>query len=139
MDDPGVAEMMLQAIRAIAEAHPSSVAKTNMFGRTPLHLACMDLTFSRAQAAEYLIRHTPMITQLTDHTGSTALHYLMENQDASTVIPHSLLLNYLQADPQALERCNKSGFTPLDLYLQSSRSVPTRQSHFAVRRQMLGQ
>lgn len=118
MNDPVVAELLLDAVTAIVEANPVAASKPNTFGRTPLHLACMELTGPRAQAASYLIRHTPMTTIAIDCGGSTPLHFLLGNPIND--IPEALISQYLKADPSALERHNRCGLTPLDVFVKSA-------------------
>ncbi|KAL7579451.1 hypothetical protein ACA910_014112 [Epithemia clementina (nom. ined.)] len=119
VDDPMIGEMLLKAVAAIIKANTDAAITANMFGRTPLHLACIEINSYRSQAAEYLIEHMPMTTSVADHSGYTALHFLMDNHPSD--IPEKLIRRYLEADPEALTRRNMNGQTPLDIYHQSVR------------------
>mmetsp|Transcript_20861 Transcript_20861/g.45223 ORF Transcript_20861/g.45223 Transcript_20861/m.45223 type:complete len:235 (-) Transcript_20861:53-757(-) len=131
MNDPDIAEMLLQAVQSIVEANPAGVAKRNMFGRTPLHLACMELTVARAQAAEYMIQHTPMTTVIADNAGNTPLFFLLSNPPED--IPDSLIEALLKADPNALQRRNHSGKSAWD---EGNESLSKRM-HVILQRQAL--
>jgi len=111
-EDPGVTELLLNAVRAILQVNPSAASVPNIFGRTPLHLACMHITPARAKAAQVLLNSCPMTARLRDQQGRTPLHYLLMNE--SSVIPAELLMTLLESDPHALERCDAQGRTAID-------------------------
>jgi ankyrin repeat protein len=104
------------------EANPDAVCHANLFGRTPLHLACMELNNNsttapaRAQSAMLLLQPSAARTavRLEDHHGCTALHYLLTN--SSNSIPRELMQTILDLDACALERRNNHGQSPLDVF-----------------------
>jgi hypothetical protein len=135
VDPTGITTMLICAVEALLEANPDAACHANLFGRTPLHLACMELNNNsttapaRAQAAMLLLQqqqqqHTksqsslrarPPLVSIQDHHGCTALHYLLMNH--ANNIPRELLQTMLDLDAIALERKNTHGQSPLDVFV----------------------
>jgi len=129
-EDPVITGLLLDSVEAILRANPKAAVTSNMFGRTPLHLACMEqLTPARISAATYLVRHQPpMIASLRDQFGKTPFHYLIQARIVPTDdrrakhnmvgLVEILVRALLKADSKALERRDNQGQTVLDCIQQ---------------------
>jgi hypothetical protein len=107
--------MKFNAIQAIVKAHPSAASIPDAFGRTPLHLACMDVCSASDTAVLQLLLMVPTTTGsaassskaavsaawllLQDVEKRTPLHYLLARSNG--MIPLDALQVLLQACPEA--------------------------------------
>jgi hypothetical protein len=116
--------LMLAAIGSILKAYPAAASIPNMFGRTAMHLVCMDLSPARKEAALLLLEHSPQTVKEIDHFGRTPLHYVLDQQQNSITSNLSLELvrSILLHDPKALQQCDTSKETPYDLLLKQDLS-----------------
>jgi Ankyrin repeat len=113
-----IATLKLNAIRAILKAHPPAAAIQDAFGRTPLHLACMDVcTKSGIAVLELLIGENggnkSSACLLLDVEKRTPLHYLVSR--SINAIPMPALQVLLQACPEAVLVQDVVKETPMDI------------------------
>lgn len=125
--------MKLKAVAALLEAHRQALLIQDSFGRTPLHLACMDIRNGGAEAAMMIMDsvHDGAAACVPDTEGRTPLHYLVARNDivlqdnnsddgAMEIVNnnniHLELISKLVAFwPEALSRKDIVGETPLDV------------------------
>lgn len=75
-----VAQLLLEAVYALVEANPSIVCVSDSFGRTPLHLACMNVEQVSVQVVEILLEACPKVASVQDLSGSVPLDYLLAKE-----------------------------------------------------------
>jgi Ankyrin repeat len=114
----------LHAIQAILNAHPPAAAIQDAFGRTPLHLACMDITTSpsvKTGILELLMQgeHGKSACLLLDVEKRTPLHYLVA-RSINIIPPHALQL-LLKTCPEAVLVQDVVKETPMDIVTRRSR------------------
>ena len=107
-----IANMRLEAVRALVEANPSIVSTPDWIGQTPLHLACVHVECCQG-AAEILLDACPTAALIQDSSGKTPLHYLLLTADQT--VPLSLVEKFISVAPAALHMRDKRGRTPLDI------------------------
>lgn len=107
-----IAHLRLKAVRALVEVNPSIVSTPDCLGRTPLHLACINIEYCEG-AAEILLDACPMAGCIQDCSGKTPLHYLLlaENQE----VPPRLIQKFAFAAPNAVNIKDRRGRSPLDI------------------------
>jgi ankyrin repeat protein len=107
-----IANMRLQAVRALVEANPSIVSTPDCIGQTPLHLACVHVECCKG-AAEILLNACPTAACIQDSSGKTPLHYLLLSVDQD--VPICLIGKLISVAPDALHVRDKRGRTPLEI------------------------
>mmetsp|Transcript_19713 Transcript_19713/g.45883 ORF Transcript_19713/g.45883 Transcript_19713/m.45883 type:complete len:269 (+) Transcript_19713:59-865(+) len=118
-------QVQLEAVSALLGANPSAAYMPDAFGRTPLHLACMDIQWNRQAVArlaevgcEAPVGSCPLTHQ--DMEGRTPLHYLVgRNQH----IPIDLLEQMILVRPSLLEMRDLVSETPLDICLERKHEI----------------
>jgi hypothetical protein len=106
--------LKMAAIRALLEANRQAASLTDTFGRTPLHLACMDVTDGGAAAALEILSANPMAATVTDvNEQRTPLHFLVAR---NAHVPLDLLTALVQkCDTTIVQRRDICGESPLDI------------------------
>jgi len=106
-----IAQLRLKAVRALVKANPSIISTPDCFGRTPLHLACINVQYSKG-TAELLLDACPAASLIQDTSGKTPLHYLLtEGQH----VPSILIEEFVAAAPNTLTMADRKGRTPIDI------------------------
>jgi len=116
-------QVKLQAVQALLQVHPRAAAQGDSFGRTPLHLACMDASQCGIDCARLLIPalESTSLHQSSSSTvlcgkdveGRTPLHWLLLRHDN---VPLDVLDWMLRAaPPEALHIADAVRETPLDI------------------------
>ena len=114
--------LKLNAVASLLEAFPPAVLIQDSFGKTPLHLACMDLSNGGLEAA------TMIMDSLQDGTGAcapdlegrTPLHYLVARCNDVELPPTELWHKLVGLRPTALFERDAVGQTPVEI-LESRR------------------
>jgi hypothetical protein len=107
-----VDQVKLQAVSALLSAHRQAASTKNAFGRTPLHLACMDLTNCGEAVAHMILDTNALAASVQDVEGRSPLHYLVARNDD---IPLALLTKLISVCPDALEMADSVKETPLEI------------------------
>jgi hypothetical protein len=107
-----VDQVKLQAVSAILSAHRQAASTKNAFGRTPLHLACMDLSYCGEAVAHMILDTNALAASVQDVEGRSPLHYLVARNDE---IPLELLTKLIFLCPDALGMADSVNETPLDI------------------------
>lgn len=117
-------EWKRKAVESLLQANPAAVSVTDAFGRTVLHVVCMEL-FVISEKDEINENSDTAIAmriadvnreagQLTDTIERrTPLHYLLARHDC---IPLALVSKLLEYSPQAMEVKDTTLETPLDIF-----------------------
>jgi hypothetical protein len=109
-------EIKLQAIRALLKANRQAATLADGFGRTPLHLSCMDASPAGVEATRLLLQecsgHLDAILSRKDVEGRTPLHWLLLRSDEA---PLDVLDKVLQACPSVVSIQDDVRETPLDI------------------------
>eukprot|EP00542_Grammatophora_oceanica_P016808 CAMPEP_0194037734 /NCGR_PEP_ID=MMETSP0009_2-20130614/10058_1 /TAXON_ID=210454 /ORGANISM="Grammatophora oceanica, Strain CCMP 410" /LENGTH=245 /DNA_ID=CAMNT_0038679997 /DNA_START=163 /DNA_END=896 /DNA_ORIENTATION=+ len=105
-------KIKLQAVSALLEANRMAASTADAFGRTPLHLASMDVESCGEAATFMMVEAHPDAAGMRDTEGRTPLHYLVARNDQ---IPPALLLKVLQAYPKAVDVTDIVKETPVDI------------------------
>lgn len=106
-----IAQLRLEAICALVEANPSIVSTPDCFGRTPLHLACINREYSEG-AAEILLGACPAAASIHDTFGKTPLQYLLAEEQH---VPPSLIQKFITVTPNALMVSDRRVRMPVDI------------------------
>jgi ankyrin repeat protein len=136
MDEDGELQMMLRAIEALLRANRQAAALADGFGRTPLHLACMNSdTPCGVQATRVLLSHFALwgsgqqqqeglqlgaVLSRKDVEGRTPLHWLLLRSDA---IPMDALEAMLNSCPQLVSIKDDVRETPGDICRRRQSSI----------------
>ena len=110
-----IEQVKLDAISALLEANPLAGSVRDAFGRTPLHIACMDISGCGVTAANMIIEAYPKATAVLDVEGRTPLHYLIGRNDS---VPLELLAKLISVFPDALTTQDSVMETPLQIAIQ---------------------
>lgn len=110
-----IEQVKLDAISALLEANPLAGSVRDAFGRTPLHIACMDISGCGVTAANMIIEAYPKATAVLDVEGRTPLHYLIGRNDS---VPLELLAKLISVFPDALTTQDSVLETPLQIAIQ---------------------
>lgn len=118
-------EWKRQAVESLLQAYPAATSATDAFGRTVLHVVCMEL-FVISEKDEQMNENSdtaiamrvadanPCAGQERDTIEKrTPLHYLMARHDR---IPLALLSKLLEYAPQAMTLKDTTLETPLDIF-----------------------
>ena len=124
--------MLLKAVTATLNAYSDASGVQDIFGRTPLHSACMGrLTEPRTKAALVLLERSPQIALVADKVRHTALH-LAARADHENPCFRTLVRAFLVADEHCMSRIDGSGKTVADLMgkvPQSSKESLALEAH----------
>lgn len=104
-------EMKLAAVSALLEVNPQASELPDSFGRTPLHLACMDVAGAGVATAALILEVNPDAAMAVDSEQRTPLHYLIARNET---IPMDFLSQMLERCPSAVFRKDVVGDTPID-------------------------
>jgi ankyrin repeat protein len=110
----------LEAVSALLAAHRPAASTRDAFGRTPLHLACMDIASCGEPAAFMLVDQCPQAAMIQDVEGRTPMHYLVGRNDS---IPCSLLSKLITASPKALQTQDIVSETPLEIVKNRGKEI----------------
>lgn len=111
-----MSNLKLAAVVALLEANRQAAALPDSFGRTPLHLACMDVVGGGAAAAAAILAVNPVAVTVTDSAEQrTPLHFLVARNSS---IPLDLLNQLIECCPTAVFRQDIVGDTPIDIVEQ---------------------
>lgn len=119
--------LQLAAVEALLEANRQAAVWQDSFGRTPLHLACMDVHAAHedeeaAAVATLLLDRHPAAAHTVDAEGRTPLHYLVAR--ASPAIPAPLVAKLLdKMHPDAVLRPDAVGETVWDVVRQRENEI----------------
>jgi hypothetical protein len=105
-------QVKLQAVSALLSTNRQAASTKNAFGRTPLHLACMDVANCGEGVAHMILDANAMAASVQDVEGRFPLHYLVARNDA---IPLALLAKLIFAFSHALEIADSVKETPIDI------------------------
>jgi hypothetical protein len=111
-------QIKVDAISALVQTHRPIASLTDSFGRTPLHLACMDVNNCGETALDVILEAWPKAAAHQDMEGRAPLHYLVARNDD---IPLGILQKIIATCPAALTMKDLVKETPLDL-VESRRS-----------------
>ncbi|ACI65557.1 predicted protein [Phaeodactylum tricornutum CCAP 1055/1] len=78
------------AVRALLLANPEAASIQDAFGRTPLHLACIDSEACCVASASLIVKSNPQACLILDVEKRTPLHFLLARND--TISPEFLEL-----------------------------------------------
>jgi len=106
--------LKFQAVTALLLVYQGAALTKNAFGRTPLHLACMDVLNVGEGVAQAILDANPWAASVQDMEGRSPLHYLVARNDR---IPFSLLTNLISVCPEALEIKDSTKETPIDIVI----------------------
>jgi ankyrin repeat protein len=125
--DPAIDEQRLRAVSALLAANQQAAAIQDAFLRTPLHLACMDLSSGSstsstgtAAAAALILENDPGIACITDVEKRTPLHFLLARNDE---IPMPFLQALIQHGPAAVRMADAVGETPIDIVVRRTKEI----------------
>lgn len=120
-------EQRLRAVSALLVANQQAAAIQDAFLRTPLHLACMDLSSrsstsstGTAAAAALILESDPGIVCITDVEKRTPLHFLLARNDE---IPMLFLQALIQHGPAAVHMADAVGETPIDIVIRRTKDI----------------
>jgi hypothetical protein len=109
-------EIKLQAIRALLKANRQAATLADGFGRTPLHLSCMDASPAGMEATRLLLQecsgYLDAILSRKDVEGRTPLHWLLLRSDE---VPLDVLDKVLLACPRVDSIQDDVRETPVDI------------------------
>jgi hypothetical protein len=105
-------ELKLAAVSALLDANRQAAGLPDSFGRTPLHLACMDVAGGGTTAAAMILDVQPIALTAVDSEQRTPLHFLVARNET---IPVDLLSKMLEQYPEAVFRQDIVGDTPIDI------------------------
>jgi hypothetical protein len=133
--------LKMAAVQALLEANPHAAYLTDILGRTPLHLACMDIVPNNEQAvaivAEILRVNGSAATLADSHEQRTPLHYLVARNDhLNLALVQALLDSDTSSDsgPACLRR-DICGDTALDIVERRRDEIDNAQDVLAMLRQ----
>jgi hypothetical protein len=124
--DPAIEEQRLRAVEALLAANQQAAATLDAFLRTPLHLACMDLSSGSstssgtAAAAALILENDPRIACITDVEKRTPLHFLVARNDE---IPMPFLQALIQHGSAAVHMADAVGETPIDIVIRRAKEI----------------
>jgi hypothetical protein len=125
--DPAIEEQRLRAVSALLAANQQAAATQDAFLRTPLHLACMDLSSGSstsstgtAAAAALILENNPGVACITDVEKRTPLHFLLARNDE---IPTPFLQALMQHGPAAVHMADAVGETPIDIVVRRTKEI----------------
>mmetsp|Transcript_5417 Transcript_5417/g.9418 ORF Transcript_5417/g.9418 Transcript_5417/m.9418 type:complete len:216 (-) Transcript_5417:566-1213(-) len=107
-------ELRLRAVSALLESNREAATLADSFGRTPLHLACMDIRICGEGVAYILMKAGHQGIQMQDIEGRTPLHYLVGRNQR---IPLALVAEMVSVSPTVLEIRDVVKETVLDVAL----------------------
>lgn len=109
-------EIKLRAIQALLKANRQAATLADGFGRTPLHLSCMDASPAGIGATRLLLEecsgHLDAILSRRDVEGRTPLHWLLLRSDE---VPIDVLDTMLLACPRGVSIQDDVRETPVDV------------------------
>jgi ankyrin repeat protein len=111
-------QIKVNAISALVQKHRPIASVMDSFGRTPLHLACMEANNCGETAFDVILEASTKAAANQDMEGRTPLHYLVSRNDE---IPLGFLEKVIAACPAALAMKDLVKETPVDL-VESRRS-----------------
>ena len=128
-------EWKLQAVKALLKANRHAASLTDAFGKTPLHLACMevspessfedsstDFDSTSAAIALCIIQDNPLAARLQDTIDQrTPLHYLVAR--CYGTIPLTLLRQLILSCPAAIGWRDATGDTPISIVEQRADEI----------------
>jgi hypothetical protein len=146
-------DMKQCAVKALLEANPSQASATDVFQRTPLHWACMDLQGNYWNNPNHLNRHgggngngdrdgdgdgasvredDSILLDLMDRAPQAVSLVDLEKRTplhyllarSDTEIPLSMLAKLVALCPQALDMKDEVGETPLDILETRKDEIP---------------
>jgi hypothetical protein len=133
LDDLVVEEQKLKAVAALLAANQQAAATQDAFLRTPLHLACMELSSSTstpsssssssgtaAAAAFLILENNPGVACITDVEKRTPLHFLLARNDE---IPIPFLQALIQHGPAAIHMADAVGETPISIVVRRTKEI----------------
>jgi len=115
LDETTLAEMdkmRYAAVQALLAAHRPAATLQDAFGRTPLHLACMDWQACGIETIAALVEANPKATTIVDVEKRTPLHFLVARHESIPVELLQLLMTY---GPEAVSMEDAVRETPLDI------------------------
>ena len=115
-----IEELKLRAVSALLSANPQAASQPDTFGRTPLHLACMDIENCGEAVAYMLVESCRKGVSRKDMEGRTPLHYLIGR---SRDVPLALLGKMVTIAPQILTMQDAAKETPLDIANERSDEI----------------
>lgn len=131
-----IVECKSQAIRALLNAYPAATTITDSFGRTPLHLACMDPYCAAEELliniTEEMYRQYPKAAGLVlDVERRTPLHYLMARAASDSVI-NDRLVRLLASSGEVVEQKDILGETALQILERRKSEVANADEIMAI-------
>lgn len=114
-------QLKLNAVVALLEANRQAAVTRDSFGRTPLHLACMDANLDEGAIAAKVLEINPVAATVIDSELRTPLHFLVARSEPK--IPMPLLQQLVQQYPAAVFRQDAVGDTVLDIVQQRANEL----------------
>lgn len=125
-------QMKLAAVGALLEANRQAASTADSFGRTPLHLACMDVNQGGGcDAASMILDVNPLAATVVDLEKRTPLHFLLARNNG---IPLDLLQKLLKQSPAAVFQQDVVGDTPVDIVEQRKDEIENATQVLAILR-----
>lgn len=119
-------QLKLDAVVALLEANRQAAVTQDSFGRTPLHLACMDANTDDGAIASAILEINPTAATIIDSGDlRTPLHFLVARSEPR--IPTALLRQLVDHHPAAVFRQDAVGDTVLDILEQRSDELENAQ------------
>jgi hypothetical protein len=134
--------LKLAAVQSLLEANPHAASLADILGRTPLHLACMDIVPNNEKAlaivSEILRVYVSAATRADSHEQRTPLHYLVARNDHVNIGLVQALLDSSDGGPTDVSAClgrDLCGDTPLDIVERRRDEIDNAQEVLAMLRQ----
>ena len=129
-------QLKLNAVVALLEVNRQAAVKQDSFGRTPLHLACMDANTDDGAIASAILEINPTAATIVDSSDlRTPLHFLVARSGSH--IPTALLRQLVEQHPAAVFQQDAVGDTVLDILEQRSDELENAQEIKSVLQELL--
>lgn len=123
-DEENLHTLKRNAARAVFHAYPAALAVANAFGRTPLHLACMDPHPSSAELAVDFVSSYPRAAAGTDVEQRTPLHHwcsILHKMIPNVETVEKVIILLLEQNPDTVNAKDMAGETPIDIAQRRSK------------------
>lgn len=111
-------QLKLAAAEALLGADRQAAALRDSFGRTPLHLACMDAAHDGGAVAATILEANPAAAAAVDAELRTPLHFLVARCPRGACVPAALAARLIRRHPGAVFRQDAVGDAVPDIVRQ---------------------